>query len=317
MRAIDDCVKKAHESNRLALAIIGSTARHNNPPFIIGPARESQTFVACFYIVPEREHVKAICEYADGKVDYIFIDAEAKNAESGDFLTVAKACVLQSEIKAYKGNDITSLACDLLINELVPELKQKKVSIIGAGNLGSKLALTLAERGADVYISRRDQQGAIIAQALNAILPRYSTGRIYNENNIAESVKNADILIGFTQRLPVIDEAAVTTLAKHALIVDGGIGTVKEAAIATAKRLAITIIRLDVRIAFSYVIDAMLNTEYFMRHIAGTRVIDGKSYVAGGMIGEKNDIVVADIRKPSEIVGIADGKGGMLPPASS
>lgn len=138
----------------MALATIGSTARHNNPSFIIGPARESQTFVVCFYIVAEREHVKAICEYADGKVDYIFIDAEAKNAEAGDFLTVAKACVLQSEIKAYKGNDITSLACDLLINELVPELKQKKVSIIGAGILGSKLALTLAERGADVYISR-------------------------------------------------------------------------------------------------------------------------------------------------------------------
>jgi len=317
IQGIDECVKKAKESNRLSLAIIGSTARHNNPPFIIGPSRESRTFVACFYIVTERVHVKDICEYADGKVDYIFIDAEAKNAEAGDFLAVAKACVIQSEIKAYKGNDITSLACDLLINELVPELKDKKVSIIGAGNLGSKLALTLAERGANVYISRRDQQGAMIAQALNAILPRYSAGRIFNDNNMADSVKNAHIVIGFTQGVPVIDEAAIQSLAEHALIVDGGIGTVKEDAIAMARRLAMTIIRLDVRMAFSYVIDAILNTEYFMRHIAGTRVIAGKTYVAGGVIGEKNDIVVADIRKPSEIVGIADGKGGILPPSSS
>lgn len=310
---IDECVRKAKESNRLSIAIIGSTAKHDNPPFLRGPARESERFVACYYIVGKQRYVREICAYADGKVDYIFIDAEAKTEEAGDFVAVARSSVFLSGIKTYKGNDITALACDLLINELAPILAGRKVSIVGAGNLGSKLALTFAERGAYVHISRRDDKGELIAQALNAIMPRHSQGRVYNESDLSLCVKEAQVLVGFTQGFPVIGEAEVLSLANQAVIVDGGIGTVKEDGIAAARQRGLTVIRLDVRLAFSYVIDAILNTEHFIKHVAGTTCIAGRSYVAGGVIGKQGDIVVADIRNLSEIVGIADGKGGLKP----
>lgn len=311
IKGIDECVQKAKQSQRLSLAIIGSTAKYNNPPFLIGPARESKQFVACYFIISDKRYVKEICEYADGKVDYIFIDTEAKTEAAADFLSVAKSCVFKSEVKTYKGNDITALACDILINELAGDLKGKKVSIIGAGNLGSKLALTFAERGANVHITRRDLKGPLIASVLNFIKPRYTIGAVYSEGDLSLSANNADVLIGFTQGYPVIDENMISSLAGNALIIDGGIGTVKEEAITKAKQLGMTLIRLDVRIAFSYVIDAILDMEFFIKNIAGTTSIDGKNYVAGGIIGEKNDIVLYDIRNPSEIIGIADGKGGI------
>lgn len=309
---IDECIRKARADGKYSAVIIGTTARHNNPSFVIAPIKESESFVGSHFIIRDVNDLKALCSYADGRADYLFIDVEAKIDSPIDFVTEAYSLIKESRIKTFKGNDITALACDLLISETVGDLRGKKIAIIGAGNIGCKAALKFVERGACVSIARRDHHGELLADAIHLIKNRYTVGTIHSENNVMLCVENADVVIGMTQGYPVIDEKMVESLAARALIVDGGVGTVTEEAIGCAKRLGLTIFRLDIRIAFPFMMDCILSTEHFIQNIAGTFVSHGETYVAGGIIGGKGDIVVDQINKPSKIIGIADGKGGIL-----
>jgi len=186
------------------------------------------------------------------------------------------------------------------------------VAIIGAGNIGCKVALKLVERGADVYMTRRDDRGELLAEALNVMKARHSLGMIYSERDASKSAQGAHALIGFTQGYAAIDGAHIAALAEGALVVDGGVGTVTVEAIRIARLSRRPIYRLDIRIALPYVIDSILSTAYFLQHVAGTTVRDGKTYVAGGYIGGAGDIVVDHIAAPQTVIGIADGRGGVI-----
>lgn len=291
--------------------MIGTTARAGNPPLIVAPVRESSRFVACALIIRDAEQLVRICSFADGKADYLFIDAESKSPDAASFVPLARSLVQKSKVRTYKGNDITALACDLLISTLLPNVTGTRAAVIGAGNLGSKSALALAERGACVYLCRRDDKSPLLAEALNAICGKHAQGKIMAASTPLAAAEGARILIGFTQGYPVITADMIRLLAPHALIIDGGIGTLQEEAVHEANARGHLLYRLDVRIAFAHIVDGILSTEQFIAHTSGREHRDGRYYVAGGVIGMKGDIVVDSIRHPKVVIGIADGKGGI------
>lgn len=311
--AILSMVEHAAASRRASIVMIGTTARVSNPPLIIAPARESSEFVACSLIIRHASQLLDICSFADGKADYIFIDAESKTPDSPSFLALAGSVVRRSRIKTYKGNDITVLACDLLISHLLPDLSHTKAAIIGAGNIGAKLGLVLAERGAQVSLCRRDDKGPLLADALNRIKNKYASGKLTSSDSMIEASRGAHLLVGLTQGLPVITPDMVNVLSPNALIIDAGIGTIHEEAIQLANASGHRLFRLDIRIAFPSVISSILHTDKFMNETAGRATRNGQHYVAGGVIGQKGDIVVDSILHPTRIIGIADGKGGIRP----
>lgn len=309
--AILSMTAQAAASRRTSIVMIGTTARAGNPPLIIAPPRESRDFVSCSFIIRHADQLLDICTFTDGKADYIFIDAENKTPESPSFVALARSAVRRSRVKTYKGNDITVLASDLLISHLLPDLSQSRAAIIGAGNIGAKLALILAERGATVNLCRRDDKGPLLSSALNVIKNKYAAGQLAPAASLTEASEGAHLLVGLTQGYPVITEEMIAVLSPKAIIIDAGIGTLQEEAVLMANALGHRLYRLDIRIAFPTVIDSILFTERFLNETAGRVVRDGKHYVAGGVIGKKGDIVVDSIRNPSRIIGIADGRGGI------
>lgn len=291
--------------------MVGTTARAGNPPLVIAPVRESRDFISCSFIIQNAAQLAEICSFADGKADYLFIDAESKSQDAACYVSLACSIAQKSTVKTYKGNDITALACDLLISSLLPDVSGARAAIIGAGNLGSKAALALAERGASVSICRRDDKGQLLAEALNGICSKYAQGRIVAASNPMDAAEGARILIGFTQGYPVISAGMIRSLSPQALIIDGGIGTLHEEAVHEANALGHLLYRLDVRIAFAHIVDSILSTEHFIANTSGRVQRDGNCYVAGGVIGMKGDIVVDSISSPKVVIGIADGKGGV------
>jgi hypothetical protein len=51
--------------------------------------------------------------------------------------------------------------------------------------------------------------------------------------------------------------------------------------------------------------------EKFVTEVIGKRNLDGFNIISGGVFGEKGDIVVDNIKKPSRIIGISNGRGGV------
>ena len=126
-----------------------------------------------------------VIEIIDGQVDYIFVDNEkiillqnfkdlksVTNKLSNEFKFIGNKnlsyiCfdrIKKSKIFEFKPSDITVNATWSFLSQRLNFLSGKKVSILGSGNIGSKLALKLVESNVNVSITRKNNyKGKIIA----------------------------------------------------------------------------------------------------------------------------------------------------------
>ena len=180
----------------------------NNIIFTIGSTADSTKFSKP-YLTPVRKidnaYVFGIIIYTqcqsiifssivDGKVDYIFVDAEKKlpllknpdysplksfkikvdnltisKYEFGNISAICNNFVQISKLHLFKGNDLTVETTWFFLVNYFKELSGKKFLIIGAGNIGSKLALKLVESGAKIVLVPKKNSKSTIASSINKI----------------------------------------------------------------------------------------------------------------------------------------------------
>ena len=131
---------------------IATTSKKEAEPYLT-PIRRSDLFSVCGCVIFEQSILKEIVEIIDGQVDYIFVDSEKKIpvtihpklnvVETGNLSKVCFQEIKKSRILEYKPNDITVNATWSFLSQKLNFLSGKKVSILGSGNIGSKLALKL------------------------------------------------------------------------------------------------------------------------------------------------------------------------------
>jgi hypothetical protein len=127
-----------------------------------------------------------------------------------------------------------------------------------------------------------------------------------------EAAKDSDIILGATAGEPVITPEVVNAMKKDGIIVDCGIGTIKPDAIELGRQKGIKMFRLDMRAGFAGALTSVLETDCLLNEVMGRRK-EGRHYVvAGGVIGNKGDMVVDNISKPTYIIGEADGRGSVI-----
>ena len=315
-------ISKISKKNKKKTAfLIGNTSKSNNKQFYLTPLREFNKVILFGAIIYNEKIALQISKIVDGKVDYVFVDSEKKiktsNIYIGDAANIERTVrenISKSNLMTYKGNDLTVEALDLLISNRsrneIKGLGSKKISILGAGNLGSKIALKLVERGAKVFIYRRNlKKLRLLTKALNIIKPDSTIEKISYSNNIYKVVKNADVIIGSTDGIPIIDKKMLLNSKKNVFVVDVGKGTVKKEAIKYAIEKNITIFRLDITAALAGMIESNIYFNNLLEKSIGYRVINGQKIVSGGLLAEENDVVVDNINNPKKIYGLSDGMG--------
>lgn len=292
-----------------SIGIISMTARKSSSLRTL-PRRTALGFTAINFLVTEAEQARNCLLALDGQVEYILIDIEQKQNIS--LISEARRIIKTSKVITCKPNDATIESCDLLMrHHYNDELENKSVLVIGSGNLSTKIALRLAERQANVHLhSRSYQKTAQIAECLNLILPKFSKPI----QAIKTPKKKYNIIVSFLSADEIIGEEYLPLLSENSLIIDGGIKNFKSTFIKGALEKGITCYRLDVRIAFLYYLLFLSHeVESFFTHVMGRIEYQDKGYhlASGGIIGSMGDIIVDKVMKPTQVVGIADGLGGI------
>ena len=304
--------------------VISNTSKSFSKQFFFTPIRETKNIIFAGIVIYSEKKLKELIKKIDGKVDYIFLDAEKKISSklASDGVTAniersGKELIKKSKILIFKANDLTLDAIDTFLSQItlndIRGIGNKKITILGAGNLGSKLALRLVERGANVFINRRDKKKlAIITEALNLIKPKQTDSKVKYVTDKYKASKGADILISTNTGEKIIDEKIVKSLKSNSIILDAGKGTIHEKALALTTKKKIKVFRADVTAAFHGLTSTLLETEKTLKKKLGRKIIEGISFVSGGYLAAKNELVVNDINNPEYFYGIGDGNGDFL-----
>lgn len=122
-------------------------------------------------------------------------------------------------------------------------------------------------------------------------------------------------LIGTSFHTPVIDAPALEAIAADGvqpLCIDGGIGTFTSAALDYVREQGWPVWRPDMRGALAAAITQGRQYRTLLTRHAGTRSAAGITLVAGGLLGPAGALVVDRLDDPGEVLGWADGQGGLI-----
>lgn len=330
LKKIEAKISFVQSLNKRVIFSISTTAKLEDRPYLT-PIRITNDFCFTGCVIFEQSILIPLLEKIDGLVDIILVDtekmiplciAEHNTAlevhetvgylETGNLSKISFQNVKKSKIFEFKPNDLTVSATWTFLSQRLHYLSGKKITILGAGNIGSKLALKLVECGAEVRLFRRDTyKGHHISQGLNMIKPQSTIANIQYYQNVLQASFMADVLIGATSGYPIIDTDVIGCANKNCLIVDLGKNNLTDEALKLAVEHHIEIYRADVAPALEAFIYEMLNVQNVLENTYGRRELGYCSIVGGGYFGKKGEIVVNHLEKPTQVSGVSNGDGSL------
>ncbi|PTC01514.1 hypothetical protein C9975_01740 [Thalassospira xiamenensis] len=298
---------KEHRGTRLLC--LATTANINNPAVLVGSPRISGEVLAGNLILRETNSFHDFVQKFDSVVDCFFVDCERKSGVS--LVERARSIIHPDRLHFFKPNDFTVEAADEWIAGRITDLTRTRSAIIGAGNIGSKLALRLAERGSDVnLVGKNPKVLQEVAQGLSHIVR--GEGTITPCVSILDACKDANVIVGCTQGLPVIDEDAISVSAPSILL-DVGNGCFSSSAISAAQRNQLMIEVLSPAAGWEGALHRYITTRELQRGMGRRKLRDSEVWIVSrGILGHEGDVLVDSISNPTHVIGVCNGSGDLL-----
>jgi len=305
---------------------VSTTTKQQDSSYLT-PVRVCKDFVLAGCVIFDQKNLSDLLREIDGHVDIILSDSEkkipldanesnyvlAKNISQSGKVTISSICfhnIKTSHVLEFKPNDLTVNAVWSFLSQQLNYLHGKKVCILGAGNIGSKLALKLSECGAIVSLYRRNtDKGNQIVNGLNLIKSDGGETEIVFYSDPAKASAMADVLIGASSGAPIIDEHMIKKVKRNCLIIDLGKNNLTKEAIKIATQCSMEIFRADVTPAIEAFVYEVLKMQDILKYSCGKRDLGFCNIVSGGYFGGYGDIVVDSIGNPVRILGISQGDG--------
>lgn len=287
---------------------LATTANVNNPPLHVGSTRLTDSILAGNIIFRDINLVSEVLERFDSLISTYFIDCEIK---SGIDISASAAKLIDEKRRHFfKPNDFTVEAADEWMAQRIPDLRNSKIAIVGAGNIGIKLGIRLAERGSTVrLVGRRPDMLSKIVAGLNQI--KRGSGTLVACETLSEAVKDVASVIGCTPGNGEIGLEAVEESAASFML-DIGNGCFSSDAIALAQERNISIEVLSPTAGWSGYIRRYLATQSILKGLGRREIETGVWLVSQGVMGRHGDILVDDVWCPTRVIGVCNGNGDLL-----
>jgi hypothetical protein len=307
---------------------ISTTAKQEESAYLT-PVRICKDFVLSGCIIFDQKDLSSLLGKIDGKVDIILSDSEktipfhanelnyelVKKSDQLGEATISSICfqtIKKSKVFEFKPNDLTVNATWSFISHRLKFLSGARICILGAGNIGSKLALKLVECGAEIHLYRRDtHKGNQIVHGLNLIKPESVIANIKFHSDPMQASLMSDVLIGTTSGYPIIDENIINNVKKNCLVVDLGKNNLTKNAMKIATQHSMEIYRADVTPAIESYVYEVLKMQDILENSYGKKDLGFCNIVSGGFFGGSGDVVVDHINNPQRVIGIAQGNGSL------
>jgi 4-hydroxy-2-oxovalerate aldolase len=246
-----------------------------------------------------------ILSVADENVDFILVDESLTTDLSS--LKTGKSRILN-----YSESNALVLALDAYLTTLSLHKKSPKYLISGINSKSLTFAELLVSKNVQVYM--HDDSSEKLNNALKILNGRAELLGDESSLRVAtvyEDLK-CDIIIGFQKSANETLLGPLRELNADGLVIDASLGSFDDAFIKNSRDRGIPVYRLDMRAALAAEVSLRLETYNLVNTVLGDEIINDIPVVAGGIVGERGAVILDSITSPRKIIGLADGKGGML-----
>ena len=338
-------INRNKKHNQLIFYSISSVSSDYKIDPYTTPVRMSGDKIITGVIVGSQIEALIASNYIEDLVDYILLDVEKKipiqkipdeniflafnlkkslytqnsktvsGVEFGNISSAVRKTFPLDKIINYKPNDLTVESIWFFLSHKFKNFADMKVAIIGAGNIGFKLALKLVESGAFVNLNRRDNiLGSQLVNAINSIKPKNTIADANFYSDPVRACALCDVIIGTGKSNSlIVTETMVSVMMKNGILIDCGKGNITEKAINYAYDLGLNVYRGDVTSGIISFVDQADVIKKTLNNKTGRKVIKNNIYIiSGGIYGKLEDIIVDNYDCPNVVYGMADGRGQIL-----
>jgi hypothetical protein len=180
----------------------------------------------------------------------------------------------------------------------------KNILLCGEGVLFDQLLNRVVAAGGNVFLLDKNQPAQYS-------FPVDASGRAAKVSFIKNdsSLKKINIVIGSSLKKVSLAENLLDQFGCNVDFYDIGIGNFPEKIIELIETKHFRVFRLDNRAGISGLLISLFETNYLISEMMGRVKVKGVEIVAGGIMGKNGSIIVDNIKNPSYIIGIADGRG--------
>ncbi len=217
-------------------------------------------------------------------------------------------------IYPIKLNDISVSATWKLLTNHYSDVSGLSLGLIGMGNIGTKIAMTLTESGVYLKCFNRDiHKAQKIVDSIVLTKSRHTIASPTVSSCISHPFINTSGVIISASKLEEDISTYIPLLTSKFSIFLVGHSLLKVKALNSFRKAGISIRRLDVgKDLLTYVIGTLQCNNYSNY---GKDRIDDQTFCSGGYLGGSGDLIVDNFINPSWCYGECDGLGGMNPPS--
>jgi hypothetical protein len=302
-------ISKKEKKNRAF--IISNTSDKKTKKYLT-PLRKSSSCIYGGAVVYDDLTTKKICQLIRNKIDYLFIDTEKKASLKTGAINIERTVrenISLEKIFYFKANDLTvdaaSSLLELLFHDDIRNVSNKKILIIGAGNIGFKLSLKLIERGVKVFLNgKRKVETDSLISTINKIKPAATMNKVKHLHKIKNNLDQFDVIINTSNGNNKILKNKEIFLKKGVIFLEIGRNLFSNEALNHFLNIGTTILRLDVSNSFNELIEKKINTKNELKKIKFSKSKkNGFNLISRGLLGLKGDIIVDDPTNPKIIYG--------------
>lgn len=289
-------------------------------PLLSGNIQPTPTHLLTGITLTKEADLREVMESADGLVDCVFLDADQKPFGPSNQVRTARERLKRSQLLTYLDSRVWIQAVEDQAVRLLGETPYGlSIVIAGRHNRTQILATRFAERLAAVTLLS-DPAGSLQGPAdtlewafTEGAAPNHAPELLEAESPEARAaLANAAMVVVWPAAESWFDKGMMEAVAPQAIVLDARIGGMTADGIAYGAAHAMRLLRVDIWPALAGALAAAHDSQLRLEQAQGRREIEGVQVVAGGVIGRLGDIVLDHINQPTRVIGVADGRGGLL-----
>ncbi|HEX3819883.1 MAG TPA: hypothetical protein VHW45_06110 [Candidatus Sulfotelmatobacter sp.] len=249
------------------------------------------------------EQLESVLNIVEGRADVLLLDVEQKPVSPGNPAKIARSLLKKTALLTYLDGRVWVEAVEDQIVRLLHEVLDDAEIVIAGNHARSRsLALRLAERGARITLLGEQEQ--------TPDSPAITCTKAHSDSAF-DSLSRARVVVVWPDEEAWFGKKHARHVPQGSYMLDAGIGAILPDGIAAAHDGGCLLLRVNIWPALTGCLSGAHESLLETNDAFGWEKLDGVPVVAGGAMGQSGDVIVDSVHRPTRIIGVCDGRGGV------